>query len=60
VIVAWPQITVAALIVFGMGVAGARFGTPKRDNYDFIDAIVGPALMTWLLYMGGFWTGCVP
>lgn len=53
----WPQITYAGLILFGMGVSCARYGQPKKDTYDFIDILVAPAICAAILYFGGFWTG---
>lgn len=51
----WPQYTLAGSILIGMGISVARFGQPKTDKYDLIDLVVGPAVVVWLLYMGGFW-----
>lgn len=53
--VAAPQIIYTALVLFSMGVAAARFGQPKKDNYDIIDCLLGPAASIGLLYWGGFY-----
>ena len=51
----WPQFAVAGVFLDGMGVSLGRYGQQKRDKYDIIDVFLAPALMAWLLYMGGFW-----
>lgn len=50
----WPQYTYIALFLIGMGSAWARYGQPKTDSYDFVDCVVGPAIIWTLLYYGGF------
>lgn len=53
----WPQLLYAGLILFGMGNAYAKYGQQKTDSYDLGDVIFGPAIVIVILYFGGFWTG---
>ncbi|MDO8596389.1 MAG: hypothetical protein Q7R45_07180 [Sulfuricaulis sp.] len=56
----WPQIVVAALVLIDVGINSARYGQQKTDKYDMTDVLLAPALLVALLYFGGFWTGCAP
>lgn len=50
-----PQLIFLALMLIGIGVSLARFGEPKRrDTYDLVDVLIGPAISFGLLYWGGF------
>jgi hypothetical protein len=53
----WPQYVLAGMMIYGAGVSFARFGERKRDSYDLVDALIGPIIVAWILYMGGFWGG---
>jgi hypothetical protein len=53
----WPQLVVAGCTLIGIGRSIALYGQPKRDSYDMVDVLIGPALSIWILYMGGFWSG---
>jgi hypothetical protein len=56
----WPQMIVAALMLFGIGISVAKYGQQKTDKYDITDVLIGPGIVAALLYFGGFWTGGNP
>lgn len=51
-----PQFILFAMLAVNMGICMARFGEAKRDKYDLMDLVGGPALTVGLLYWGGFFT----
>lgn len=53
----WPQYTLLALVLIGVGVSMARYGEPKRDTYGIYEAFIGPSILLGLLYAGGFFGG---
>lgn len=54
----WPQLVMGALLAMNVGIALRRYGQEKkRDKYDVIDVLIGPAITVTILYYGGFWTG---
>lgn len=52
--IGWPQGILLAIVCLEMGICMARFGEPKRDRYDLVDLLLGPAIMLSILYWGGF------
>ena len=59
---AWPQYIMLGLMLVGVGVSIAKFGqekgvrlSGKRDTYDIIDVLIGPAITFTLLWAGNFW-----
>lgn len=52
----WPQYTIAALQLIGLGISLVKHGKPKTGTENFGSSIVAVVLFSWLLYMGGFWS----
>lgn len=52
----WPQLVILGLMAMSTGIAISRFGEQKRDNYDWTDVLISPALTVFLLWKGGFFS----
>lgn len=50
----WPQIVWIALTACGLGVTAAKHGRPKEGNENFWIALLGNAIVAYVLYEGGF------
>lgn len=50
----WPQLTYLALSCLAVGVHLAKHGEPRKDKYGFWSALISSAIMTFILYKGGF------
>lgn len=59
-ILAWPQYAYIGLTLLGLGFVLAKTGEPKTGKYSFWASVFSTALVLWLLYEGGFWTGGNP
>lgn len=49
-----PQLIYLTLSLVGIGICIARYGQPKRDQYDLTDVLIAPLLAYALLWWGGF------
>ena len=52
----WPQWVMAVLMGLNLYIYFAKHGEPK-GTWDVRDGILNFVVMSWLLYMGGFWNG---
>jgi hypothetical protein len=51
----WPQITMAVLMLLEIGFFIAKHGEPRKGNYSVWEKLFSVALLGALLYFGGFW-----
>jgi hypothetical protein len=53
----WPQITWLVLCCIGLGLALALDGQPRTGRHNFFVSLLASALVAWLLWSGGFFSG---
>ena len=51
----WPQIVMIIIMGWNAGVALAKHGEPKDQDYNFVLTIVGIGIEAIILGAGGFW-----
>jgi len=56
IILNWPEWTIIILWVIGSMGNLVMHGKPKEVNYNFVTHAMNVAIMTFVLYFGGFWT----
>lgn len=56
----WPQITWFVLVFLGMASGAHRHGKVPTEPYNFFTKFVATLVSAFLLYCGGFFTGCAP
>lgn len=56
----WPQVTYLILLVIGVAISAEKHGKPRTGNYSFPTSLVAAAIISAILYFGGFWTGVQP
>lgn len=52
--IGWPQGIYLVLMLVSIGISIARYGQQKTDTYDLTDIVLSPAIVTGILYWGGF------
>ena len=53
----WPQITYIVLLAIVVGIDLAKDGEPRGGRHNFITTLISAAIVSWLLWAGGFWRG---
>lgn len=53
----WPQLLWLLFAGADMGIWVTRHGEPRRGEYNAYAAVLSTALVTWILWEGGFFGG---
>lgn len=51
-----PQIIVIVLYALSIGLTWAKHGTPETGKHNVFSSVLSVALMSGLLWWGGFWS----
>lgn len=51
----WQQIAMIVWIALELGIGLEQSGEPKKGTYKFYPVVIGMAILTFILYTGGFW-----
>lgn len=54
----WPQYVWLAFAAFGLIAGAVMDGQAKRGTTRFSHSLLGVLFSAWLLWCGGFFTGC--